>query len=62
MGEKSSAVSKLKKTLDIRIALAVSDAFTAGKIFKVAQILYIFSCCSAEDAHKKYYIWSTKDV
>ena len=34
MGEKSSAVSKLKKTLDIRIALAVSDAFTAGKIFK----------------------------
>ena len=44
MGEKSSAVSKLKKTLDIRIALAVSDAFTAGKIFKVAQILYIFCC------------------
>ena len=33
MGEKLSAASKIKKTLDIRIALAVSDAFTAGMIF-----------------------------
>ncbi len=39
MGEKLSAASKLKKTLDIRIALAVSDAFTAGMIFNNAATL-----------------------